>query len=158
MRASDFGGWIRAWERLCAGWSMPSSYSQPTAGRVRMLSRPKSIRTRPPLERCLVETTVERRDTGGAPSERWSVEATAPAPAEGRDNGEAARPRRVHSGLGAPALSRQRTLMQTRCSRRLRPSRASAAAGGSALDDRAAAGIGGAASAQEDRDGDDDEP
>src|SRR5699024_9327297 len=61
MRAGDFGRWIRAWERLCAGWPTPSSYSRPTTGRVRILSRPKSIRTRPPLERCLDETTVERR-------------------------------------------------------------------------------------------------
>src|SRR5699024_5778949 len=83
MRASDVGGWIRAWERLCAGWSMPSSYSRPTTGRVRMLLRPTSIRTRPPLERCLVETTAERRDhcarPGGASRQRRSVETTARA-------------------------------------------------------------------------------
>src|SRR5699024_1729969 len=60
--------------------------------------------------------------------------------------------------LGTRPVSRQRPLMQTRCSRRLRVSRGNAAARGSAVDDRAAAGTGGAASAQEDRDGDDDEP
>src|SRR5699024_7697644 len=82
MRASDFGGWIRAWSDSARDGPCPHRI----VGRLLVVFG------------CSCGPKVSEHDhllSAASSRQRWSVETTARAPVERRDNGGASRPLRA---------------------------------------------------------------